>query len=533
MLAADAGWCDEIDARGLDGGVAKHICQPRDVVAFIIKDGGKKVPQVVRKDFAGRHMAGDGKAFHIGPHLITAHGFSIRGEKNLAADDFFLTGVLPQLVAEPGGNEDGADLSFEMDISAAARDGFGGDGGKLADADACGADGLNDEGDAPPATRTRGAQELLIFPVAEGAVVVAEKLALHAQIAHAAVVPFAIAKITVERGEHAVDGGWQIAALEEMVFPAADADFVDGFAIEPGGKGAKMAQVVGNGAGAALFALQIIDVVLKIVRHGILCVHNDSSNDYVHVCFYYCSVILGRLHLKMWSAILKAERQQRRSSFCSGFFHREDDTMHIITISREFGSGGRELGKRLAEALGYAYYDREILTMLAERTDLDEAYLAHTLEESAPSALFPITIGQTFSVLPNYQAEYSTQLLQKQTALIKELATKSDCVIVGRNADIILREQDPLRLFVHADMEARIARCRRREVSGEDFTDKEYEKKIRQVDKNRAKTHGILATYDWGDRRDYDLCINTTHVTVRDIIPALAAYARTWADHHA
>lgn len=215
------------------------------------------------------------------------------------------------------------------------------------------------------------------------------------------------------------------------------------------------------------------------------------------------------------------------------FFHREKNTMHIITISREFGSGGRELGKRLAEALGYAYYDREILTMLAERTDLDEAYLAHTLEENAPSALFPITIGQTFSVLPNYQAEYSTQLLQKQTALIKELATKSDCVIVGRNADIILREQDPLRLFVHADMEARIARCRRREVSGEDFTDKEYEKKIRQVDKNRAKTHRILATYDWGDHRGYDLCINTTHVTVRDIIPALAAYARTWADHHA
>mgnify|MGYP001775317058 CR=1 FL=1 len=70
--------------------------------------------------------------------------------------------------------------------------------------------------------------------------------------------------------------------------------------------------------------------------------------------------------------------------------------MHIITISREFGSGGRELGKRLAEALGYAYYDREILTMLAERTDLDEAYLAHTLEESAPSALFPITSGRRF-----------------------------------------------------------------------------------------------------------------------------------------
>ena len=513
--------------------MTEHIGESCDVVKSFIENGGKKMAQVVRKDFAWRDACFFCEVFHFGPHLVAGHGFSVCVEKDLSVGDFFQSGVVGEFFAELGRDEDGADLSFEMDIGAAARDGFGGDGGKLADADACGADGLNNEGNAPPATRTRGAQELLIFPAAEGAVVVAEKLALHAQIAHAAVVPFAIAKITVERCEHAVDGGWQIAALEKMVFPAADADFVDGFAVEPGGKGAKMAQVVGDGAGAALFALQIIDVVLKIMWHGILCVHNDSSNDYVHVCSYYCSVILGRLHLKMWSAILKAERQQRRSSFCSGFFHREDDTMHIITISREFGSGGRELGKRLAEALGYAYYDREILTMLAERTDLDEAYLAHTLEESAPSALFPITIGQTFSVLPNYQAEYSTQLLQKQTALIKELATKSDCVIVGRNADIILREQDPLRLFVHADMEARIARCRRREVSGEDFTDKEYEKKIRQVDKNRAKTHGILATYDWGDRRGYDLCINTTHVTVRDIIPALAAYARTWADHHA
>ncbi len=513
--------------------MAEHVGESCDVVKSFIENGGKKMAQVVRKDFAWRDACFFCEVFHFGPHLVAGHWFSVCVEKDLSVGDFFQSGIVGEFFAELGRDEDGADLSFEMDISAAARDGFGGDGGKLADADACGADGLNDESDAPPATRTRGAQEFLIFPAAEGAVVVAEKLALHAQIAHAAVIPFAIAEITVERCEHAVDGGWQIAALEEMVFPAADADFVDGFAVEPGGKGAKMAQVVGDGAGAALFALQIIDVVLKIVRHGILCVHNDSSNDYVHVRSYYCSVSLGQLHLKMWSAILKAERQQRRSSFCSGFFHREDDTMHIITISREFGSGGRELGKRLAEALGYAYYDREILTMLAERTDLDEAYLAHTLEESAPSALFPITIGQTFSVLPNYQAEYSTQLLQKQTALIKELATKSDCVIVGRNADIILREQDPLRLFVHADMEARIARCRRREVSGEDFTDKEYEKKIRQVDKNRAKTHGILATYDWGDRRGYDLCINTTHVTVRDIIPALAAYARTWADHHA
>ena len=202
--------------------------------------------------------------------------------------------------------------------------------------------------------------------------------------------------------------------------------------------------------------------------------------------------------------------------------------MKIITISREFGSGGRELGKRLADALGFAYYDREILTMLAEETELDENYLEQTLERGTQSSLFPITIGQTFSVMPNYVAEQSTALLQKQTALIKRLAAERDCVIVGRNADVILREESLLRIFVYADMPARIDRCRRREKEGVHMTNKEYEKKIRQIDKARAKTHGILGPYDWGDRRGYDLCVNTGPVIVADIVPALADYVRTY-----
>lgn len=207
--------------------------------------------------------------------------------------------------------------------------------------------------------------------------------------------------------------------------------------------------------------------------------------------------------------------------------------MSIITISREFGSGGRELGKRLAEALGYAYYDREILTLLAEQTDLDEGYLERTLEQSTPTSLYPITIGQTFALLPNYLAEQSTALLQKQTALIKRLAAADNCVIVGRNADIILREHAPLRIFVHAEMPARIERCRRREADGCAYSNKDYEKKIRQVDKTRAKTHGVLAPYDWGDRRGYDLCINTSNIVIKDVVPALAAYARIWSETHA
>ena len=197
--------------------------------------------------------------------------------------------------------------------------------------------------------------------------------------------------------------------------------------------------------------------------------------------------------------------------------------MNIITISREFGSGGRELGKRLAEALGYAYYDREILSMLAEQTDLNEDYLERTLTN-----LYPITIGQTFSIMPNYFADQSTALLTKQTNLIKALAAKSNCVIVGRNADIILRDQNPLRIFVHADMEARIARCRRRDTDDANLTDKQFEKKINQIDKNRSKTHSILSPYKWGDRRGYELCINTTAITIKDVVSSLSAYAEKW-----
>lgn len=202
--------------------------------------------------------------------------------------------------------------------------------------------------------------------------------------------------------------------------------------------------------------------------------------------------------------------------------------MNIITISREFGSGGRELGKRLAEALGYAYYDREILSMLAEQTDLNEDYLERTLEENSLTNLYPITIGQTFSIMPNYFADQSTALLTKQTNLIKALAAKSNCVIVGRNADIILRDQNPLRIFVHADMEARIARCRRRDTDDANLTDKQFEKKINQIDKNRNKTHSILSPYKWGDRRGYELCINTTSITIKDVVPSLSAYAEKW-----
>ena len=135
--------------------MAEHVGESCDVVKSFIENGGKKMTQVVQKDFAWRDACFFCEVFHFGPHLVAGHWFSVCVEKDLSVGDVFQSGVVGEFFAELGRDEDGADLSFEMDISAAARDGFGGDGGKLADADACGADGLNDEGDAPRATRTR------------------------------------------------------------------------------------------------------------------------------------------------------------------------------------------------------------------------------------------------------------------------------------------------------------------------------------------------------------------------------------------
>lgn len=201
--------------------------------------------------------------------------------------------------------------------------------------------------------------------------------------------------------------------------------------------------------------------------------------------------------------------------------------MNIITISREFGSGGRELGKRLADALGYDYYDREILTALAEATKMEESYLEGILEQGAAAARYPVAFGHTFSQL-SYFSNRTASLLSKQTELIKKIAEKGNCVIVGRNANVILAEKKPLRIFVYAEMGSRIQRCKERETEDTARSDKEYEKQIKEVDKLRAKNHDLLCSYRWGDMRGYDLCINTSYLEIKKMIPAVAQYTKEW-----
>lgn len=205
--------------------------------------------------------------------------------------------------------------------------------------------------------------------------------------------------------------------------------------------------------------------------------------------------------------------------------------MNIITIGREFGSGGRELGKRLAEALSYAYYDDEILTAIAQRSGLAEEYVKSIVEKSAPVA-YPIRYGRTFSVSSSYSQNH-LDILRAQEAVIRELAQKSDCVIVGRCADIILRDMNPLNIFVYADMESKVKRCRFKADVSEHLSDAELKRLIKRTERQRKDYYETITDQEWGAKENYHLCINTSgrEVNGKEIkvqIPAIAAFCKAW-----
>ena len=161
--------------------------------------------------------------------------------------------------------------------------------------------------------------------------------------------------------------------------------------------------------------------------------------------------------------------------------------MHkIITISREFGSGGRELGKRLAEELGIPCYDHQIIEMIAKENGFDERYVANVSEKSIEAA-YPMTIGHRFAMPSMEIMEQPIRVAAAQRQIIENFAKQGDCVIIGRCADVIL-----------------------------------------QVDKNRAQYRQMYSDTKWGAKESYHLCVNTTERYMKEIVPGLAAYVRCW-----
>lgn len=201
--------------------------------------------------------------------------------------------------------------------------------------------------------------------------------------------------------------------------------------------------------------------------------------------------------------------------------------MRLITISREFGSGGRELGKRLADLLHFDYYDSEIIASVAGSSGLDAGFVEKRLSDHGWQS-FPITYRGTLSSVNYAQASTISLLLQQKTVIEEIGALGKDCVIVGRNADVILADYHPLNIFVCAETEAKVQRCLQRQSAQEELSAGSLIRKMRQIDKMRARTRAIISGSEWGRKEAYHLTVNTTGQSIKALAPAVAAFAECW-----
>lgn len=191
--------------------------------------------------------------------------------------------------------------------------------------------------------------------------------------------------------------------------------------------------------------------------------------------------------------------------------------MNIITVSRQFSSGGRELAKRLADVLGYDYYDKEIISEIAKNKSLDQDYVANSLGVVA----IPLHFARSFTFA--YTSTAKSEILVEEKRVIDEIAKKGrNFIIVGRNADLLLKDYKPLNIFVCADMQSKINRCLEKSTEDERPSVKEIEKQIAKIDKSRISARSILSDSKWGECTNYHMTINTTGWQIKELVPIVA-----------
>ena len=180
-------------------------------------------------------------------------------------------------------------------------------------------------------------------------------------------------------------------------------------------------------------------------------------------------------------------------------------TKRIITISREFGSGGRFIGEEVAKNLGIAYYDKNIIDEIAEQLGLSPDYIQESAELSPKKGLFAYAlVGRDIT-----GKSVEDMVYEAQRKVILDLAEKEPCVIIGRNADYILRDRDDvLNVFIHGDMLEKIKR-----ITGlYNVKEKEAVKMMADTDKRRRTNYNFYTDQNWGKASNYTLCLNSSQL---------------------
>ena len=189
----------------------------------------------------------------------------------------------------------------------------------------------------------------------------------------------------------------------------------------------------------------------------------------------------------------------------------------IITIGREFGSGGRTIGREVAKKLGIPCYDQELIVKMAEESGFTREYVEKESENASLGSWAASALGMdvTYTAPTNQD-----RLWAVQSRIIREIAEKESCVIVGRCADVILEDKaDLLRVFIHADFDARAKRIV--EKYGE--TEIPTEKRLRDKDKRRALYYQFYTDRKWGDIENYDIILNSSALGLERCVDIIAS----------
>jgi cytidylate kinase len=199
----------------------------------------------------------------------------------------------------------------------------------------------------------------------------------------------------------------------------------------------------------------------------------------------------------------------------------------IITIARQYGSAGREIGEKVAAALGIPLYDKELIKEAASKGDLNEEVLKNADEQAANSLLYTLAMGSNIlgtTMNFGYKMPINDKLFILQSEVIKEYAAKGSCVIIGRCADYVLRDTPGLlRLFIYGDIDHRQARIKERhpEIKSSQIIDV-----INKTDKRRASYYNFYTGNKWGKYDNYDIAINSSTLNVDGAVDVIVATAK-------
>ena len=201
----------------------------------------------------------------------------------------------------------------------------------------------------------------------------------------------------------------------------------------------------------------------------------------------------------------------------------------VITIARSYGSCGRTLGKLLAEQLGINCYDREILRMASDASGINEALFGQADERLKRSPLFGILKKNPYKggVIPPENSDFVSDdnLFNYQAKVIKELAAQESCVIIGRCADYVLRDDpDVIKLYFCAPKKDCVARV----MNQNGLSEKEAERRIEKIDKYRAEYYRYYTGRDWNDARNYNFCLDTTSMSYEKLVEVVKNFIQIY-----